>query len=259
MNPKRLIQYLLSASIILLALVIIGAFFLPWRFINWGTFALSTSSTVTVVGEAQTEEENKRASFTAAVTIVKDKKEQAIDETNQKIATITSAVKNFGIPASDVKTQNLSIYQEEETYTERGSQKRRPGAWRVSNSIEITLRDAKKAGALADILSKTGATSVYGPNFTLDEESASGRALLSSAVGDARKKADLLAKAAGKKLGPIITISEGTTQQGPMALLRGEGMGGGSDMQPGSETIRKSVTVTFKLRDVFRFELPKWK
>lgn len=249
MNPKRLIQYLLSAGIILLFLVIVGAFFLPWRFINWGTFAWKPASTVTVIGEAQTREENKRATFTAGVNIVKDKKEQAIDEVNQKITAITEAVKAFGIKSEDIKTQNLSIYQEDETYMEGGREKRRLGAWRVSNSVEIVLRDVAKAGALADVLSKTGANSVYGPNFTLDEESQTGTTLLSAAVTDARKKAEILAKASGKTLGSIITLTEGSAAQGATRMFTAEGMGGGADLQPGSETVQKSVTVTFSLSD----------
>lgn len=246
MNPKRLIQYLLAAGIILLILLIVGAFMLPWKRISWGTFAWSPTSSITVVGEAKTQELNKKASFTAGINVVKDKKEQAIEEVNQKITAITDAVKAFGINPDDIKTQNLSIYQEDETYKEGGREKRRPGQWRVSNSIEITLRDASQAGALADVLSKSGANNVYGPNFTLDEESQTGTALLAAAVADARKKAEILAKTTGKTLGDIITLTEGTTIQSSARMLAPEGLGG-ADLMPGSETVRKTVTVTFSL------------
>jgi hypothetical protein len=250
MNPKRLIQYLLSAGIILFVLAIVGAFLLPWRSVNWGTFAWKPASSVTVVGEAKQEEQNKRASFTAGVNVIKDKKDDATGEANTKITAIIDAVKNFGIKAEDIKTQNLSIYQEEETYTEGGKQKRRPGQWRVGNSVEITLRDVQKAGALADVLSKAGASSVYGPNFTLEDNPESRNALLSAAVADARKKAELLAKAAGKKLGDVITVSEGAVSESRLMQFEGAGAGGGgADLQPGSETVRKSVTVTFSLKE----------
>jgi len=263
MNPKRLIQYLLSAGIILLVLVIVGAFFLPWRLVNWGTFAWRPASTVTVAGEAKTQEQNKKATFSAGVNAVKDKKEQATDEVNLKITAITEAVKNFGIAVSDIKTQNLSIYQEEESFTEAGRQKQRLGQWRVSNSIEIVLRDVEKASSLAGVLSKAGANSIYGPNFTLEDNPEGSNALLSTAVADARKKAEILAKAAGKTLGAIITLSEGTAGQERTMQFEGGGVGGGGDMQPGSETVRKSVTVTFSLNepifleDVLKQLMPK--
>ena len=246
MNPKRLMQYLLAAGIILLFLVIVGAFLLPWKFINWGTFAWRPASTITVVGVAKSQEENKKASFTAGISTVNDNKDKASAEVTKKITDMTEAVKAFGIPDSDIKTQNLSIYQEDEAYTEGGRQKRRPGQWRVSNSIEIVLRDVTKAGALAEILSRAGANSVYGPNFTLDEDTQAGTTLLSKAVDDARKKAEILAKSAGKKLGTIVMISEGASTQGTYMPFEGGG-GGGADLQPGSETVKKSVTVTFEL------------
>jgi len=256
MNPKRLIQYLLAASIILLVILIVGAFFLPWRLVNWGTFAFRPASTVTVVGVAKTIEQNKKATFSAGVNVVKDKKELAIDEVNQKITAITESVKNFGIPPSDIQTQNLSIYQEEESYSEGGRQKQRLGQWRVSSSIEIVLRDIEKASALADILSKAGANSIYGPNFTLDEESQTKTALLSKAVTDAQKKAEILARASGKILGNIISVSEGASTQFKSMQFEGGGIGGGADMQPGSETVQNSVTVTWELITPFQLKLP---
>jgi len=254
MNPKRLIQYGLSAGIILLILVFTSAFILPWKTINWGTFAWRQTSTVTVIGEAKTREQNKKASFSAGVNVVKDKKEQAIAEVNEKIAAITSAVKNFGINPTDIQTQNLSIYQEEEAYTEAGRKKQRLGQWRVSSSIEIVLRDVGKASALAELLSTTGANSLYGPNFTLDEDSQTGTTLLSESIADARKKGKVLADAAGKKLGAIVTVTEGPViGVQPMQLEKG-GVGGGNDMTPGTQTIQKSVTVTFSLDDASFFE-----
>lgn len=246
MNPKRLIQYALAAGIILLSLVVIGAFFLPWKFINWGTFAWKPAATVTVIGEAKTEEQNKKATFTAGISIIKDKKDDATGEVQTKMTAIIDAVKQFGIKAENIQTQNLSINQEEETYVEGGKQKRRPGQWRANNSIEITLDDVGKAGALTEMLSKTGANNIYGPNFTLGTNPDENNALLTKAVDDARKKAELLAKAAGKHLGNILTVSEGTTTA--PKLFEGAGIGGGA-MEPGSQTVQKTVTVTFMLVD----------
>jgi len=255
MNPKRLIQYLLAAGIILLILLIMGAFLLPWKFINWGTFAWRPASTVTVTGEAKTQEENTKATFTAGISTVNDNKDKASAEVTKKITDITQAVKVFGIPDSDIKTQNLSIYQEDEAYTEGGRQKRRLGQWRVSNTIEIVLRDVAKAGDLADVLSRAGANSVYGPNFTLDEDTQAGTTLLGKAVENARKKGEILAQSAKKQLGSIITITEGASSQGSYMPFEGGGAGG-ADLQPGSETVRKTVTVTFELKDPLPFGLP---
>jgi uncharacterized protein YggE len=240
-------QYIVAAGITLLGLVIVGAFILPLRSINWGKVTFQPGNTVTVTGEARLKEENRKASFTAGVSAVKDKKDDAVNEVNQKTTAIIDAVKASGVKPEDIKTQNLSIWQEEETYTEGGKQKTRPGQWRVNSTIEITLTDASRAGALAELLSRAGATNVNGPNFTIEEENDARNELLGQAVAEARKKAEILAKASNKKLGSILVISEGTNATQPYPLYERAVGGGGGAMEPGTTTVTKSVTVTWEL------------
>ena len=220
-------------------------FFVPWRLVHWGTLSFIPGSTVTVTGEAKTKQTNQIATFTAGVSSMKDNKQDATDEVNRIIGAITDAVKAFGIPVADIKTQSINIYQEEETYYEGSIQKRRPGQWRVSNTIEIILRTVNRAGELTDAVSKAGATNVYGPNFSMDETGETENSLLAEAVVNARKKVDLIAKGSGKKVGDIISITETGSTSLPRPFMADVGGGGG--MEPGTATITKNVTVTFEL------------
>ena len=221
----------------------------PWSAVDWGSFALKPARTVTVVGEARSKKKSEVASFSAGVNAINDSKEKAIAEVNEKVAAIIASVKEFGIKAEDIKTQNLNIYQNQETYYEEGRQKQRPGQWSVGNSIEIKLRDVDRASSLADLLGKSGANNVYGPNFSLDDDPAAADALFSDALENARTKAGNVAKASGKKLGSILSIIEGVSSSGSIPMYRMEaGGGGGAGLEPGSGTISKSVTVVFELR-----------
>ncbi len=236
---------------VLLAGIILAAasFVLPWAQIDWGSFALKPARTVTVVGEARNQKKSEIASFSAGVNAVNDSKEKAISEVNEKTAAIIGSVKEFGIKAEDIKTQNLNIYQNQETYYEDGRQKQRPGQWSVSNSIEIKLRDVDRANSLADLLGKSGANNVYGPNFSLDDNPDEANSLFSEAVDNAKTKAENVAKSSGKKLGSILSITEGVTSSGPVPLYRMDaGGGGGAGLEPGTGTVSKSVTVVFELR-----------
>lgn len=235
---------------LLAGLVLTGvSLFIPWSTVDWGSFSLKPARTVTVVGEARSQKKSEVASFTAGVNAVGDDKEKAITEVNDKVAAIIASVKEFGIKSEDIKTQNLNIYQNQETYYEEGRQKQRPGQWSVSNSIEIKLRDVDRASSLADLLGKSGANNVYGPNFTLDDDPAAADALFSEAIDNAKSKADRVAKAAGKSLGKVLSITEGVSSSGPVPMYRMEGGGGGgAGLEPGSGTISKSVTVVFELR-----------
>ncbi len=241
-------------SVILFAvvfgLVILGGCFaLPWYLVNWGSFKVSPGNTLTVVGEAQTQVKSQIAIFSAGVSAVNDNKETAIAEVNQKIEKIIQAVREFGIEEKNIKTQNLNVYQTEENYYEEGRQKSRLGQWRVNNTIEIKLKEVDKASDLTDLLTKSGANNVYGPNFTVDEGSKAEDSLLAQAIENAKGKAQIMASATGRKLGKIINVTEG--YQPTYSIFNQERFGfggGGPSVMPGSQTIIKVVTVTFELK-----------
>ena len=231
-------------SAILLSLVTIGgSMFLP----SWGKLNLSPAPSVTVVGEARSQEKSQIANFSAGVAAYSDDKTTAVNDVNSKVDAIIEAVKQFGVSAQDIKTASLNIYQNQEQYYEDGRQKFRPGQWNVSNTVEIKLHDVDRASSLANLLTQSGATNVYGPNFTLDDTSEQATALIDAAFTNAREKAFKIAETAGRDLGKVVSISEGTQAQA-MPIYRTEGGGGGAAVEPGSGTVSKTITVTFELK-----------
>lgn len=246
---RRALTILIWAAVGISLLILAYNYFPVWKNVNWGTLSIAPSRTITVTGEAKTQIKNQVAQFSAGVSTVNDNKDTAVAEVNTKTQEIIDAVKTFGTPQDDIKTQNLAIYQNDEYYYDtEGRQKSRPGQWRVSNSIEIKLKNVDRASELADLLSSSGATNVYGPNLTIDDTGGETRDLLDKAITDAREKAARMAQSAGKKLGETISITEGATTQ-PFPIYRGEiGGGGGSAIEPGTGTVAKSVTVTFELK-----------
>lgn len=225
-------------------------FFFPWKSITWGRIVMEPVRTLTVAGSAESKEKNQIAKFSAGVNAAKDNRDEAIKEVNTKIAAITQGAKDFGIDPSDIITQSMSVNQYQESYYDNGVQKQRPGQWNVSNTIEVTLRDVNRAGALADILSKSGATNVYGPNFQLDTSKKAADKLMEEAIADARTKAEVVAKAIGATLGEAISVTEGYQTSGiyPMARMDFGGGGGGMPAESGTTTISKSVTVVWELQ-----------
>lgn len=210
---------------------------------------MQSGEVVTVVGEARSVEKNQVASFSAGVESVNDDKEKAIREVNEKVVSLVGAIKAFGVPEADIKTQNLSIYQSEEMYYENGVQKSRKGQWRVNNSIEVTLREVANTADLTVLLTNSGANNVYGPNFRMDEGKKIEVGLFIDAMADAKEKAEMLAKASGRKLGKVMSVTEGGGVMGLPLFSARDGMGGGGmPTEPGSTTVTKSVTVTWELK-----------
>jgi hypothetical protein len=247
MGTKANLLHIFLVGLVLGGVALIGAFFIPWQSVHWGKFELQPTKSITVIGEAKIQQKTQIAEFNAGVTAVSDNKDTAIADVNQKIKTIIEAVKTFGIQDKDIKTENLSVYQGEEQYWEEGRQKTRPGQWRVSNNIRVTLRDVNKASDLADLIVKNGATNVYGPNFSVEDTSQDQATLLDEAIKNAQSKAELIARSSGGKLGKILSVTEGYTTTPYKGYLEGAG-GGGPALEPGSQTIQKTVTVVFELK-----------
>lgn len=145
MESKSLSASVILSSVLFVALLGLGGMLLP----SWGKLELAPSRTVTVVGEAKSQEKSQIAIFSAGVNAFNDDKNVAVSEVNKKVEAIIGAVKEFGVPAADIKTQSMNIYQNQEQYYDAdGRQKYRAGQWNVSNTIEIKLTDIDRASTL---------------------------------------------------------------------------------------------------------------
>lgn len=232
------------------AVILAILYFFPWKMITWGKIVMTPERMVTVSGYAESKEKNQIANYSAGVNAVKDNKDEAVKEVNDKIAAITQAVKDFGVDPSDIQTQSMSVYQRQESYYDNGVQKSKPGQWEVNNTISVILRDVNRASAMANLLTKSGATNVYGPNFQLDTSIRAADGLMADAIADARIKAEAMAKASGTSLDKIISVSEGSGGgvSIPLYAMDGRGGGGGASVEPGSTSISKTVTVVWSLK-----------
>lgn len=225
---------------------------IPWEHVNWGKISILPASTITVTGEAKQDEAPQIARFSASVTATNVDKQTAINEVNTQMTKIIQAVKDFGINEKDIQTQQVSVYQTKDNieimiYPPRPSAK---DVWQASNSISITLRDITKASDLTDLLQASGATNVYGPNYSLDDTTQAQADLLAKAIDNAREKAQKIAQASRRKLGKVITVNEGSSGY-PGPLYVGGGMmaeKSSAPVEPGTETVYQSVTVTFELK-----------
>jgi len=87
---------------------------------------------------------------------------------------------------------------------------------------------------------------VSGPNLTKAESDKLYDDALRAAVADARSRAEVLAGAAGVKVGEVLSIAEGSAPPGPiaydLALAAPE-----TPIQPGTQDIEATVTVTFAI------------
>ncbi|OGC51725.1 hypothetical protein A2W32_02750 [candidate division WWE3 bacterium RBG_16_37_10] len=219
-------------------------------FIKIGTVKIEADQTITVTGSSEKQKKNERATYSAGITVTNAEKAKAVSEANEKSSRITQAVKQFGIPQEDMKTSNINVMQDQESYYDNGILKYRPGNWRVNINIEIVLKDIKRIDDLTNLLTSLESTDLYGPNLSLDSSNEDESVLLAAALENAREKADALAQSSGRRLGKLVSVVEGFSQSiYPISYYaKAGGMGGGgAEIEPGTTTLSKMVTATFRL------------
>ena len=245
-NPKHRFIYKLThfipATILFIVLSIVA----------WAYFAQPWRQTITVTGTATSTIKNQIASYNANINAQDQSKTKAVSTVNEKAEKLISEVKKFGIPEADIKTNNVSVYQMQEPFIEDGVQKYKPGRWSASIGVEIKLRDIDRSTEFATLLTSMEITDVFGPNLGLDNANLDDSAILAAALENARHKAQAIVAVSGRKLGKVVSISEGYSST-PQPFYKTDyagigGGGGGTPIEVGSTETTRTVSVTFLLK-----------
>ena len=175
-----------------------------------------------------------RATFTFGTDARAATAKAAISAANDAADAVVAALKKAGVAAADLQTSQISL---DPQTTDDGT---RVTGYVASSSATATTSVAN-AGSLVDAAVDAGATSVSGPSLSRADTDALYRDALKQAVADARAKAQALASGSGLTLGTVRSVVEGGSAM-PMPL----GISAGAaKIEPGTQTIEASVTVTF--------------
>src|SRR3954453_2915166 len=189
------------------------------------------TKTITVTGAGSVETTPDRATFSFTVTTTADTARAAMARSGAAADAVAAALKG-----AKVQTSGLSLDPRLDA----------AGAAILGYTASTTVSadaDLAKAGGLIDAAVAAGATGVSGPSFSASDRDALYRGALKQAVADAKTKATALADAAGLTLGAVKTISEGQASY-PQPLFASSDAGA-AKIEPGTETIDASVTVTY--------------
>ncbi len=165
------------------------------------------------------------------------------------MAAVIAAVRKAGVAERDIQTSGLSLQPQ---YRYANNQPRVLTGYQASNSVNLRLRDLPGVGRLLDTLVAAGANSIDGPSFSLDKPEAALDEARTAAIGIARARAALYAKAAGLQVIRIAAISEAGTElpdrPRPMMAMRAEAMADSTPVAPGEVDLGVTVTVRFELQ-----------
>ncbi len=202
-------------------------------------------ATISVTGEAHVSAPPDRAEIDGGVTTEAKTAREASDANNAAMGKVLLALKGAGIDEKDFQTSRLSLQPQ---YANQN----RPApnvvvGYRASNRVTIRLRDVSKVAGIIDTLVGAGANEIGGINFTVSEASKLLDAARTEAIADARRKAEIYAKASGVTLGAPVNISEG----GGPAPIQFRRMSAGiapAQVAQGEETLQVSVSVSWAIK-----------
>src|SRR6266478_5345802 len=152
---------------------------------------------ISVTGEANVSVPPDQARIDGGVTSEAKTAREASDANNAAMGKVLQALKGAGIEAKDVQTSRLSLQPQ--------SAPNRSGppaivGYRASNRVTLRVHDVTKVANVIDTLVAAGANDIGGINFMVSQASTLLSPAREQAVADARRKAEIYAKAAGVTL-----------------------------------------------------------
>lgn len=200
---------------------------------------------VSVTGEATVSVAPDQAQIDGGVTSDARTAREASDANNAAMNKVMQALKGAGIEERDTQTSRLSLQPQ---YAPNRTGTSPITGYRASNRVTIRLRDVTKVANVIDVLAGAGANDIGGINFTVSQPSKHLDEAREKAVADARRKAEIYAKAAGVMLGEPLSISE---EGAPAPLFRGKmaaPMAAGAPVAQGEETLSVTVNVSWAIK-----------
>jgi uncharacterized protein YggE len=120
--------------------------------------------------------------------------------------------------------------------------------FQATNQVSVNVRALARLATVLDQMIAAGANDVSGIHFTLSQRSTLLDKARSDAVADARRKAEVLAKAAGVRLGRAAAIIETSGQAIPMERMSVRAAPAASvPIAVGEQNMQVQVSVTFEL------------
>jgi len=205
------------------------------------TAAQAAERLVTVTGEATVAVPPDTAVIRIGVSSLEKTAREAGESNAKQMTAVLSAIKASGIAERDIQTSRLSLQPQ---YDPKGGTTRLTG-FQATNQVTIRIRDIENLPTVLDRAIAAGANEMSGVEFVVSEQSKLLDQARAEAIADARRKAELYAKAAGAKLGQVVSISEEGTaaQPRPMQAMRA----GAVPIAPGEQTLRAIVSVSYEL------------
>ena len=215
--------------------------------------AAEENRTITVTGTATVVTDADAATVTLGVISAGREAGEASAANAKRIEELIAALGEAGIEKKDISTGYYYVnarrdYSEPNEYGEYAIV-----GYEVSNSLTVTVRDIDRVGEVIDAALAGGANSCDGIQFSSTGAAAAQDSALKAAVGEARRRAEIMAESCGGAVGQILSVRENSSSAGiyvnsKLAFAEETAMdGAGTQILSDGLRFTASVEMTFEL------------
>ena len=182
--------------------------------------------------------------FNATVSSLASTNAAALSSASKSAAAVRAALKDKGIALKDIRSANISVYPEYNYTQEAGT---KITGYRASQSFDVLVRTASKAGTIIEAVVTAGGDNVQlggvipttlNPAIATEEARA-------AAVANAKSKASSYAKLLGTSIGKVLFLEEQSSPiySSPFPMAKAE-----ADSAVQIDLGEQDVTVTITVR-----------
>jgi uncharacterized protein YggE len=165
----------------------------------------------------------------------------------QRQRAVIDAIVALGILREQISTENYSVAPD--TRFDQATQKTTVIGYVVSNVVRVEVRRIDQVASVLDAALGKGANQINSLDFFASNSDSARHAALVQAITRARADAEVMARAAGGSLGPLVELN--TSDGGPRPVYRMQVASGAMTaaappIEPGQQRVQVSVSASWR-------------
>ena len=168
--------------------------------------AQSFQRTVNVAGRGTASGPPDLATISTGVTTRAPTANAALSANTKQFEAVLAVLKEQGVAEKDIQTSFFNVNPQFQNLPNGGSGN--ITGYVVTNEVRVIVRKFDSLGEVLDALVRAGSNNISGVTFSIADPEPLNNEARTEAVANAKSKAEVFAKAAGLKVGKILSISE---------------------------------------------------
>ncbi len=208
----------------------------------------ATTRYITVTGVGTVSVVPDAVRFNATVSIISATNSAALSAATKSAAAVRTALKTAGIAVKDIRSASISVYPEYNWTQETGT---KITGYRASQSFDVLVRTASKAGSIIEAVVTAGGESVQlggvipvtlNPSVATEDARA-------AAVANAKSKAASYAKLLGTSIGKVLSLEEQSSPvySSPFPMAKASADAESVEIDLGEQDVTVTITVKWAL------------